>query len=755
MFKVSKSSFAQALLTQARVVLLPASPKGARQLASRQQHALTIQANIEGLGFGFRPEALKVLARLPETDQAQIYAETLPVLKDLVGVRRYEAFYPNFPQQVMDASDVELLFNALIHYTGNVFGIRWIPDYPKEKRPRLREKTADLKPLDVATPDEAVAIWQTWVSSPVAWSPDQQDAALAGLAWLWGKSAQTAQAALRSLDVPNRENKAVLMAGVLKLGISHPHLAWPLPSTTVTDVLRTAAAFSGGDPSLAQPTRFISFRRSQRRALLAMLEGAATTETAVEDLFARREAFLRLGERLHPGEMQTHYPQAARLFDRLRNGVTPPSFMAKLEAELASPADLVRVHRIGRLATIRPGLAARHLRRVLVWAGEDYASDVLDAFEATAGEVSTSILLNIAHALASQEAGAPRTVLPKGQVARMKLTPKPAPVVPASVAERAVSIAQAALIQRFRKLPPLGKVFVDPALDRVPTPFALRSASKALHTLPRGARAPMDPKAAVTRLFVWWNERGPDGQDVGRTDLDLSCVVFNKDFRQLIYCAFNDLRSSGLTHSGDVTSAPEGGSEFIDVEHAKLPKGSRYVGMVVTSYTGQPYADLPECFAGWMTRRAPRSGEIYEPRTVAQRFDLTCASKAVIPMVMDLETKEFIWLDMPYNAGYSYNAVALQGGTIGERIRELSHLSRPTLGELFALHVTARGTRVDRLEDADVALTLTPQTDKPGVCATDSALAGQWMGEADAEGWAPQVKSVNPKAKRPARAPRA
>lgn len=765
------SSFAQALLTHARLLLLPeeTSPSS-RRTSTRSQYALTIQANLEGLGFGLQPDALRALMAVPEATQVALYAQALPTLRDLVGVRAYTPFYPNFPKQVMEASDVELLVNALILYTGDVFGLRLVPDYPKEKRPPLREKTTDhLKPLGVVTPNQAVAVWQQWTQATVAWSPAMREAAVAGLEWVMASDTPESQRALRELTVPNRENKAVLAAAVLRLsqgklvtdaGWMHPStkqplramttlagVPWPLPGTTATDVLRTAAAFSGGDPSLAEPTKLVSFSRPVRRALMALAEEGSTSLTAEEDMFARREAWLRLGERLHPGEFKG-YPTARYLFERVRNEAAPLSFMARLDAAVSTDVSPARVALVLPLFQERPGLAARQLRRVLVWAGAKHAAAVLDAFQAHADEVSTSVLLNVAHAFGPQVAGQPRTVLPKGQIGRMMITPKPADVVPQPVADRAKAIAEQALIQRFRQLPALGKVYVDPALDRVPTPFALRSASKALHTLPRGAKGPMDPKAAVTRLFVWWNERKPDGTKVDRTDLDLSCVVYDKNFKQLVHCAFTDLRSNGLTHSGDMTSAPNGASEFIDVEHALLPKGSRYIGMVVTCYTGQHYSELPECFAGWMTRRSPRSGEVYEPRTVAQRFDLTCDSKAIIPMVMDLDTREFIWLDMPYHAGHSYNAVALQGEAIGERIRELAHLSRPTLGALFALHVAARGTRVAHQEEADVALTLAPQTEKPGVCATDVALSSQWMADAGAEGWAPPVKEDAPKARR-------
>ena len=36
--------------------------------------------------------------------------------------------------------------------------------------------------------------------------------------------------------------------------------------------------------------------------------------------------------------------------------------------------------------------------------------------------------------------------------------------------------------------------------------------------------------------------------------------------------------------------------------------------MCLSSYTQQAYCDLPECFAGWMARQQPNSGEIFEPK---------------------------------------------------------------------------------------------------------------------------------------------
>jgi len=69
------------------------------------------------------------------------------------------------------------------------------------------------------------------------------------------------------------------------------------------------------------------------------------------------------------------------------------------------------------------------------------------------------------------------------------------------------------------------------------------------------------------------------------------------------------------------------------------------------SYSGQPYHDLPECFAGWMARETAGSGEVFEPKTVVDRVDLTGNTQVCLPAIFDLETNEIIWDDSTVRRG--------------------------------------------------------------------------------------------------------
>ncbi|MED1722202.1 hypothetical protein [Brevibacillus parabrevis] len=71
----------------------------------------------------------------------------------MVGAsRRFKPFYPNFPRQVMEASDGELYLESIIHY------LTWqLPVHEAKKRlPLLKESR--LKVVQLGTDEELLQI---------------------------------------------------------------------------------------------------------------------------------------------------------------------------------------------------------------------------------------------------------------------------------------------------------------------------------------------------------------------------------------------------------------------------------------------------------------------------------------------------------------------------------------------------------------------------------------------------------------------
>jgi hypothetical protein len=102
---------------------------------------------------------------------------------------------------------------------------------------------------------------------------------------------------------------------------------------TATDVLRLAAALSGGDIALRERTRLRRFTRRERRFLLALLERAPNLD---DDVARRRERFKRLLHDLHPGDYKAAYPRVVAAYDALYRAEPRPHFNADVERLLAA-----------------------------------------------------------------------------------------------------------------------------------------------------------------------------------------------------------------------------------------------------------------------------------------------------------------------------------------------------------------------------------------------------------------------------------
>jgi hypothetical protein len=88
--------------------------------------------------------------------------------------------------------------------------------------------------------------------------------------------------------------------------------------------------------------------------------------------------------------------------------------------------------------------------------------------------------------------------------------------------------------------------------------------------------------------------------------------------------------------------------------------------MTLNSYTHQPYCELPECFAGWMARDKAASGEIYEPKTVVDRVDLTADSTIAIPLIIEIVER----IDERYQYGVGLNATIACDNITGDVIEK-------------------------------------------------------------------------------------
>ena len=257
---------------------------------------------------------------------------------------------------------------------------------------------------------------------------------------------------------------------------------------------------------------------------------------------------------------------------------------------------------------------------------------------------------------------------------------------------------------------------MDPKLANYLVPFSQRSASKSVRTLVRGSKIDFPTGKNTIRFFIHWRNmvEGTDeddyGYDTGRVDLDLSALMYDAEWKYVEHISYTNLHSCAYkaVHSGDITNAPKGACEFIDVDiPSLLAYGGRYVIMMVNSFTGQTFDKVPECFAGWMLREKPQSGEVFEAKTVQDKIDVVSASKSVMPLILDLQERQVIWADAAVSARARYaNNVESNYDIITLIGQAFTKMKKPDLYTLFKLHAEARGKLVTDPKKADVTFSV-------------------------------------------------
>lgn len=664
----------------------------------------TIMKNIEELGYTFSREVFDVLRTYSVNELTEFYLELKAALMKLKGANVvYMPMYADFPKGVMDAHFSELYINAMVHYWSD--GIL----YPKNHRKRVNDRLplfdeTKVKVLQLGSEADVRQIFDNICTSRTSISrTDRED-----IAYLF----ETENMKLPD-NIPHKENAAYISALYLQKNPLARVSGLRKYIKTATDVLRLVTAMSDGDVSLAENTRYKSFTRRQRRMIMELLSGCPNIEG---DMLRYKERWIRIGERIHPSEFDCsrytlEYDRAINAFDKLRNNRKIETFAGKVEFDLAygeyesALAELVK----------RPGELARRLDQLLRVAHKE---SVIRSFASVAEKVSTPVLLQVReHFLHRAEQADVRVFFPKGSLAKCHSERNNLPDIDEKYCQEVIRICENALVKIYGQREPMGKVYLSEDYRNYVVPFSQRSASKAFKTIVRGSRLPMASQTNAVRAFIWWTNMDKcdfESYDSGRIDIDLSAAIFDENWNYMEHVSYTNLKSAKYKacHSGDIVNGGpvdgDGVSEFLDVDVDSVVRcGARYVVYQVYSFTCQTYADMPHAMFGWMERADVDSGEIYEPKTVEQKLDLTADSMVCIPVIFDCVKREFIWCDM--NMSLSGIHANIGGNNLESNLSGVAavcysmvNVKKPDLYDLIALNVMGRGVLVDNREDADI-----------------------------------------------------
>ena len=667
-----------------------------------EQVVLSLNHELMRLGYILSKGAFDALAASHVEHVTKLYAELVEYAAYIKNsTKKFTPLWKNFPNDVLNASLCELYTVAIAHYwTNGAFSPNAFSDLIAQDRTFKYEhklfKTLELAPHD----------WAQQLATELASFPKPLDPqSLLDLKYL--------VAHVDGIKLPAISVKETL-AAVVSVG-------GKVTINSVTDVLRVALAMSGADVSLSLPAvpknvrgwraseiineakekrkaqEFKSFSRAERRNLLAMLEGIKNLD--VGDMQTHVGRWLRLGERLHPGEFASKFPRAHAAFQRLRNQQNGNK-VRTFESRVATALNKSLKHGL-KVLEDRPGVLARRLDSLLrppVNSTGDISP--VKSFKKVIKGISTKVLFEMYDHFEARRREQARMVMVKGSKnARVLNTLAP---LDAKIVDEVQLTIEDEMMARAAKLPGMGKVYISDELFKMPVPYSMQSLSEGARTLVRGTRMKLSEEANVVRGYQFWHDND------GRLDLDLGATFLSVDFKLLGECTFYDLRSTYAAHSGDVRHRKGNNAEFIDIDIEKAIKnGVRYVLFNVYNYNGGPLSGIPQAAFGVMERSAPRSNEIFDPATSSSAIKVSAMSSTYTPVIVDLVDRTWIWLDM--EAGSERAGVRLQASdlpVLRTKLDVILNGIKFSVANLLLMHAAARhGELVSSPEEADVVFT--------------------------------------------------
>jgi hypothetical protein len=618
--------------------------------------ARQLDAALIKVGFKASRELLEHVSSLTNAEE---YAITVvQAVKELVGAKaQHNPYFKDFPHNVPDTVEfwLECVNDALaqdIGFSGNLLDL---PKYGRvqhtyeemlaahdELIPSLKDRTTVVH-LGGTEEEEVRRLFEELATSPIPLA--ENDRALLG------------ELAVRCLDseveVPVRENRAILNAARLVA-------QRPLEDIdTVTDVLRLAAEASGGDVTLNEPTRFRSFRRPERRALLAALDEVAASKLG--DVNQNREAWKRLGERLHPHEYP--FERAQDVFAVARGDKTVRSFAGQVEMAFADND----IERAVKILSDAPGMLLRQVDRLLRHGAENLAGHV----EAAVPEVSGRVLVSVLEHLANREAPDTARVFASRSRRVWIADDNREPLDQEDVR----AITEVIENELVRRLPEYSELLVDDEVLDVVVPVS--GTEEGFGVLPRGSKLRFE--GDVLRFFVHWRQRAK------QTDYDLSALLFNEKFEFKGHVSWTRLMDNGVFYSGDVTEAADGATEFMDLHRDAI--GAKYVVPQVDIYSGEGFDEVAELMFGYMSRDLEQLGKPFEPSAVRARSAMRGKGNIALPVMFEREGDTWYgtWLHLYLRGKPWGNRIEASRDVVGLIARAAMHRKYFTVRKLADL----------------------------------------------------------------------
>lgn len=613
-----------------------------------------------------------------------------------------KALYPMFPHEVKLKTEHELLFDQMRHY--NTQGTDHIQTTMQDRGELPDEdKFLSSKQVNIITVKEAVQVF-TDVATQSRAVGDQQRDLLHALCNHKG---------VDSVDLQDALVKVVETAPISENIGTSAYALRDKRADTITadyavrvinaakrpdDVIRVFRAFydtsdKGEDlhELIARfDNKYCTFnpiprkvRRAVTERLIALFH--SNKRFGADPYMRRRDTYKRILGTIHPYEFARGKDR--KLLDILTGNVKYTTLNSVYENKLAS-GDYAGAAEV--LADHSPGQLARNAVNLV---SMDESGEAVGHVERALGSSKMTTIVSLVNAVRQNQNNNTKIRSIAGQCNQIVETTQ----MDEDKAEQLENACVSAIRKKLEKHK-VNNVTLGTKNADYPVPLNVRDLSvsdRGVQT--RGMRTKMDNPDNTIRMFLHW---------IGRFDLDLGIIATDKYGNALFsvdYISYNSYRDF-VTFSGDIVDAPNGASEYFDVDIHTMKqqhKDVKYIIMSVINYSGSNLKDVNHR-CGVMARSDVNAGEIFDPRTVINTMTTTQPGVSMITCAFDVDTYEMIIGDI--NSGYAIGGLNTSDPNIRRAAKEAVNPSDMKVVDILQMASDMWGVPTDDTEEVDTDL---------------------------------------------------
>lgn len=659
----------------------------------------TLIKKFEGYGYIFSKELAIAISKEERNIIIDKLKAVIKVIEDFKSDKNYTVFYKNFPDEVINMSEVDLYINQILHY--------WIGYLPNNSENIIKEdvepsKLVKARELNLIDDEMIEKLFIDLLSSNVTLSEQYLD----------DVCVLTNNKSIKELEkymeyIQMKETLTTVSSYILKKeGVLVGNFK------TATDILRLIAKISDVELN-NKHIHFAYFSRAELSQLMTKLENLQNPMPDIKRYSKPWHTFFKL----YAKKINFHkYPKVRKVADMLFGDISYMTERGKINEKIKRLPIMSEeeLDNFVKEYIVFYGDYVREILSLLNKAKENQYEKLLLGLENCVTKVNTRILFQLYDRiinLKAKDKTIPRLVNSKGKWRRLRESIS----LSDELLNRVLQIVEDGIKTQLKEKETLGKVYIDEDYKNIMLTTSEKDSNVSLRPMTRGSRIKFNPNAEVLRFFVAWKNLDEKtlkelNTIYDRVDVDLSALTFNENLEFNDVVAYYNQKKSGFAFSGDITNAPEGALEYIDVfdlERLKK-KGNRYILMQIRSYNGYTFEEINSVYAGVMeltSIEAKEKKNMYST-AITEGFQIVSSERTTNTILVDLKKFEYIWLDMnmdSYKLDIFQNALNYEEiPYLNDMLRYFSRKQYITMYDLLKLNADVRGVLTKDKKEADV-----------------------------------------------------